>query len=96
MLPTVDLSDIADTLTHAGEDMVRACEESRVLIEPAPQTLIQGFLALIDTLRASDAELPHQRGEDLRRVTGAEPDALLAHGLELLGMLVLSAQRLGL
>jgi hypothetical protein len=94
MLPKIDLSDIADELTRLGDEIQRAYDESEQTVEPAPQVLLSGLAQLLDAVRASDAELPGASTQALRAATGAEPDALLDHGLGLLRQLGDVARRL--
>lgn len=94
MLPKIDLSDIADELTRLGDEIQRAYDESEQTVEPAPQVLLSGLAQLLDAVRASDAESPGASTQALRAATGAEPDALLDHGLGLLRQLGDVARRL--
>ncbi|CRI63074.1 conserved hypothetical protein [Thiocapsa sp. KS1] len=94
MLPKIDLSDIADELTRLGDEIQRAYDDSAQTVEPAPQVLLSGLAQLLDTVRASDAESPGASTQALRAATGAEPDALLDHGLGLLHQLSDVARRL--
>lgn len=94
MLPKIDLSDIADELTRLGDEIQRAFDESEQTVEPAPQVLLSGLAQLLDAVRASDAESPGASTQALRAATGAEPDALLDHGLGLLRQLGDVARRL--
>lgn len=96
MLPKVDLSDIADELESLGEEIQRAYDDAPQDIEPSPQVPLLGLSQLLDTLRASDADTPEESAQVLRAATGAEPDALLDHGLSLLQELATLAQQLGL
>ncbi len=96
MLPKVDLSDIADELKTLGEEIQRAYDDAPEALEPSPQVPLLGLAHLLDTLRASDADTPEESAQALRAATGAEPDALLEHGLSLLQELSTLAQQLGL
>lgn len=96
MLPKIDLSDIADELTRLGDEIQRAYDDSEQTVEPAPQVLLGGLSQLLDAVRASDAESPGASAQALRAATGAEPDALLDHGLGLLSQLADVARRLSL
>ncbi|WP_373507692.1 hypothetical protein [Thiocapsa sp.] len=94
MLPKIDLSDIADELTRLGDEIQRAFDESEQTVEPAPQVLLSGLEQLLDRVRASDSESPGASAQAIRAATGAEPDALLDHGLGLLRQLGDVARRL--
>jgi hypothetical protein len=96
MLPKVDLSDMADELQRLGEEIQSAYDDSEESVEPAPRVLLDGLAELLDTLRASNADVPSDSEQALRTATGSEPDTLLEHGLDLLHHLAGVARRLGL
>jgi hypothetical protein len=95
MLPKVDLSDIADELTRLGDEIQRAYDDSEQAVDPAPQVSLSGFVQLLDAVRAGEADSRGESAQLLRAVTGAEPDALLDHGLDLLRQLAAVAAELG-
>jgi hypothetical protein len=96
MLPKVDLSDIADELTRLGEEIQRVYDDSEQGVEPGPQVPLSGLAQLLDAVRAGEAESRGESAQALRVATGAEPDALLEHGLGLLRQLGDIAHRLNL
>jgi hypothetical protein len=96
MLPKIDLSEIADELTRLGDEIQRAFDDSEQTVEPAPQVPLSGLAQLLDTVRASNAVSPDASAQALRAATGAEPEALLDHGLGLLRQLAEVARGLGL
>ncbi|UHD17190.1 hypothetical protein [Thiocapsa bogorovii] len=96
MLPKVDLSDIADELKRLGDEIQRAYDDSEQTVEPAPQVSLSGFAQLLDAVRAGEAEPRGESAQVSRPVTGAEPEALLEHGLGLLRELGDVARRLSL
>ena len=96
MLPKIDLSEIADQLRRAGEEIQRIHDDTGARLEPAPQVALRGLEGLLDRLRASDTDDPAAAAQRLRAATGAEPSALLEHGLALLGKVAEAGARLGL
>jgi hypothetical protein len=96
MLPKVDLSDIAEELSRLGDEIQRAYDDSEQTVEPAPQVPLSGLAQLLDTVRASEAESRGESTQALRTATGAEPDALIDHGLGLLRQIAEVARRLNL
>jgi hypothetical protein len=94
MLPKVDLSDIADELTRLGDEIQRAYDDSEQAVDPAPQVSLSGFVQLLDAVRAGEADSRGESAQLLRAVTGAEPDALLDHGIGLLRQIAEVARRL--
>ena len=95
MLPPIDISFVADRLSDLSDDIQHAFEESGAAAEPAPQVLLDGLSHLLDTLRVADAPQAELAAR-IRAATGSDPEALLDHGLRLLGELADLARQLNL
>ena len=94
MLPPIDIGYISGQLRELGEEIQRACDEAGEDLSPSPEVLLQGLDALLTVMagceNSGDAADP--AGGTLASTT----DALLDHGLQLLGQLSELATRLGL
>jgi hypothetical protein len=99
MLPPIDIHHIADELTRLGDELERAGEDGddgRGTPDPAPRQLLDDLRRLLDTLSDTDGDTPAESAAAMHAATGSTPDALLAHGLGLLGALVGHAEQLQL
>jgi len=94
MLPPVDIRYIADESARLGDEIQRAADESSEPIDPRPEVLNTGLRNLLDALRDAEADTMAASAHALRERTGSEPDALLAHGIDLLSQLSGLAARL--
>ena len=96
MLPPIDIGYISEQLAELGEEIQRACDESGADISPSPQVLLQGLAHLLAVMTAADDAEPTHPSEPPRETRASTPDALLDHGLDLLGQLAGLATALGL
>lgn len=81
MLPPIDIGYISEQLLELGEEIQRASDEATAAFSPSPEVLLQGLDHLLAVM--ADAE-------------ASTADALLDHGLALLGQLAELALGLGL
>lgn len=94
MLAPVDIHYIAEVLARLGEEIQCAADDLDETIDPRPDVLISGLESLLDTLDAAQADSADATVHELRKHTGCEPEALLAHGLDLLSRLAEVARSL--
>ena len=96
MLPPVDIHHISHELARLGEHLQRAYDERPEALDSGPRFLLDGLGDLLDTLSDTAANTPAESARALHAATGGTPDALLAHGLNLLAQLADQAERLSL
>ena len=96
MLPPVDIHHISHELARLGEHLQRAYDERPGALDFGPRFLLDGLGDLLDTLSDTAANTPAESARALHAATGGTPDALLAHGLDLLAQLADQAEHLNL
>lgn len=94
MLPPVDIHYLAQELARLGEEIQRLAEDSKERLEPQLEVLTDGLAGLLEALAIAAPLSAMDSTPVPNRGLGGDPDALLAHGLDLLTQLIALASRL--
>lgn len=94
MLPPVDIHYVAQEIARLGEEVQRLAEDAKDGLEPHPEVLTDGLAALLQALAAAESPRLGDPSPALHPRVAEDPDALLAHGLDLLTQLAGLAARL--
>lgn len=96
MLPPIDIGYISEQLAELGDEIQRAFDEAAEDRSPSPEVLLQGLDHLLAVMTEAGDEAVIRSLGSLGGTLASTSDALLDHGLDLLGQLAELAVGLGL